>query len=81
MERSVHYDALSAESIAELAQLSERLGMEALIAVNKRAMELEKMDVENQMPAHRMTLGVYFYTEPSASTEFSAAPGRAEESP
>ncbi len=80
MERSVHYDALSADSIAELAQLSERLGMEALIAVNKRAMELEKVDVENHMPAHRMTLGVYFYAEPAVSTEISADPGHAVES-
>jgi len=69
MERSVHYDALSAESIAELAQLSERLGMDALIAVNKRAMELEKADVANPMPAQRMTLGVYFYAEPTAATD------------
>jgi hypothetical protein len=66
MERSVHYDELSAESITELAQLSERLGMEALIAVNKRAMELEKADAVSQAPpspAQRMTLGVYFYAE------------------
>jgi len=67
MERSVHYDALSADSIAELAQLSERLSMQALLAVNKRAMELEKVDVANPVPALRMTLGVYFYSEPAAS--------------
>lgn len=68
MERSVHYDALSADSIAELAQLSERLGMEALIAVNKRAMELEKADDLGHAPAQRMTLGVYFYSEPVAAS-------------
>lgn len=68
MERSVHYDALSAESVQELAQLSERLGMEALVAVNRRAMELEQADAASADARQRMTLGIYFYSEPTNGT-------------
>lgn len=74
MERSVHYDALSAESVAELTQLSERLGMQALVAVNKRAMELEREDAAHLTSPQRMTLGVYFYAEPAASAQAGPDP-------
>jgi hypothetical protein len=71
LERSVHYDALSAESIGELAADAEKLGMEALLALNKRAIELEKRDADSDAPRQRMNFGIYFYSEPAAA---SAAP-------
>lgn len=69
MERGVHYNALSAESIALLAQQSEQAGMAALLALNKSAMKLEQDDAHKAGPYQRMTFGVYFYTEPMAPAE------------
>ena len=69
LERGVHYNALSAESIAVLAQQSEQAGMAALLALNKSAMKLEQEDANKSGPLHRMTFGVYFYTEPTATAD------------
>ena len=63
LERSVYYDGLSADSIKLLAEKSEQLGMESLLAVNKIAMELEKDDAQKNEPRHRMTFGIYYYSE------------------
>jgi len=65
LERSVHYDGLSSESIEILTEQSELLSMQALLAINKKAMALEHDDASKNSQKHRMTLGVYFYTEPS----------------
>ena len=63
IERSVYYDELSPSSIKELAALSAELGMQALQAINRRAMELERSDAENKRPADlRMNFGIYFYS-------------------
>lgn len=64
LERSVYYDGLSADSVKQLAEKSERLGMESLLAINKEAMELEKSDALKIDPRHRMTFGIYYYSEP-----------------
>jgi hypothetical protein len=75
MERSVHYSGLSARSVALLAAQSQELGMQALLAVNKTAMELEKLDAASPDTAHqRMTLGVYFYSQPDQPEPAQAAP-------
>ena len=68
LERSVHYDALSLESIALLAKQSEQLGMTALLALNKSAMKLEKADASSAELRQRMTFGIYYYSEPTAPT-------------
>jgi Family of unknown function (DUF6502) len=78
MERSVHYDELSPESIARLARQSEELGMQALLAVNKTAMEAEQHDStqgEGPQPRQRMTFGIYFYSEPAAPGDAQGATG------
>lgn len=76
LERSLHYDELSAESVAKLRKQAEQSGMRALLAVNQNAMKLEQQDKEalqadqkNQQSSHpqRITFGIYFYTEPAAS--------------
>jgi hypothetical protein len=66
LERSVHYDALSPASVTRLAKLGEQAGMKALLAVNKAAMEAEAGDREGDVlqPRQRITMGVYFYSEP-----------------
>jgi hypothetical protein len=69
LERSVHYDALSPESIAVLSKQSEQLGMTALLALNKSAMKLELADASSTQPRQRMTFGIYFYAEPTAPTD------------
>lgn len=61
LERSVYYPALSKESVAELAKLAARVGMEALQAVNRRALELKRRDANDEGAAHRMNFGVYFF--------------------
>lgn len=67
VERSVHYDELAPESVRRLAEQSEALGMQALLAVNKSAIEAETADraSSDQEPRQRMTFGIYFYTEPA----------------
>jgi hypothetical protein len=61
LERSVYYPDLSKESVAELAKLATRAGMEALQAVNRRALELKRRDAADDAATHRMNFGVYFY--------------------
>lgn len=69
MERSVHYNALSPESAQRLNRLSEQLGMKALLAINKAAMEAEAQDkaaaehAGQPLPDQRFTFGMYFYSE------------------
>jgi hypothetical protein len=64
MERSVHYDALGERSIAELAELAGRTGMDALNQVNRKAMACEVRDRDEPKPRRRMTFGIYFYATP-----------------
>lgn len=63
LERSVYYDELSEESVAELGELSRRLGAEALEQVNQRALELQTRDASSGDATRRMSFGVYFYEE------------------
>ena len=67
LERSVYYDALSEKSVAELAALSEELGMDALRAINRRAMQLQRSDAKVEPDSlRRMNFGVFFYEEQEA---------------
>ena len=66
MDRSVHYDALHADSAETLAKQAMELGMKALLAVNKSAMQAEQQDAQTPLQAHqRITFGVYFYSAPA----------------
>ncbi|MDM7950049.1 DUF6502 family protein [Hydrogenophaga sp.] len=72
MERSVHYNALAPASVDRLAKLTEQVGMKALLAVNKAAMEAEAKDSAERQPGEspqRITMGVYFYAEPAELAE------------
>lgn len=78
LERSVHYNALSPESVQLLARQSEAAGMKALLAVNKSALAAEQKELDGAAPRQRITFGVYFYAEPAASDTDdapAAAPG------
>lgn len=63
LERSVHYDALNPESVAELHELARRLGMETLQALNRKARELEERDARTPQARQRFTCGLYFHSE------------------
>ncbi len=61
LDRSVYYDKLSPESVAELAELSKKLGMQALVAVNKRAEVLQEIDAVKPDADQRINFGVYYF--------------------
>ncbi|MBF0448820.1 MAG: hypothetical protein HQL67_11515 [Magnetococcales bacterium] len=63
LERSVHYDQLSAASCQTLQKIADKAAMEALITVNKAALELAKRDKGAADAVHRINLGVYFMRE------------------
>jgi len=64
-ERSVHYDALSPASVETLRGAVSTDGMQALMNFNALAAQLETRDAEAGAPAQRITIGLYFYTEPT----------------
>lgn len=63
LERSVYSDGLSAEAVQELANMAENMSMEMLRTLNKKAQELRKKSEQETTQTHRMTLGVYFYSD------------------
>ena len=60
-DRSVYYDGLTPEAVAELRELSERLGMDALLSVNERALALQRRDGDAEDAEGRINFGIYFY--------------------
>jgi hypothetical protein len=64
LERSVHYEGLSAESIAKLAAQGKTAGMKALQALYSEAKTLEARDRKGNAPKQRMAFGIYFWSEP-----------------
>jgi hypothetical protein len=74
VDRSVYYDGLTEESVRELMKLAEKTGMEALQAVNRRAMELQKRDRERVAADRQLNFGVYIHQE----REFAETPGDAD---
>ena len=75
VERSVHYDELSARSEAELAALAEEKGMSVVQAVNRKAIACEERDRGDTAPRRRFTFGIYFYSAAAGETA-PAGPGR-----
>jgi len=68
LDRSVHYDGLTPESVAELAELSKELGMQVLVTINKRAEILQKSDAEKLNADQRINFGVYYYATKEEGT-------------
>jgi len=65
-ERSVHYDALAPVSVEALREAVASEGMQALLGFSQRAADLEKHDQPSLEPRQRITIGLYFYTEPTS---------------
>lgn len=61
LERSVYYSGLTDASVVELLALAEEQGMQALHAVNRKAMELQESDRDAPAAQHRMRLGVFAF--------------------
>lgn len=61
LERSVHYSELTPESAAALAQAAERAGMEALLDINRLALDLTARDKGKENATRRINFGLYFY--------------------
>lgn len=61
LERSVHYSGLTSESAKELAAESERVGMEALLEINRLALHLISQDKGKENATRRINFGLYFY--------------------
>lgn len=80
MERSVHYNALTPESVERLNKMSEQMGMKVLLAINKAAMEAEAQDRAQTAekggtpPDRRFTFGMYFFTERTADATAPVPP-------
>ena len=68
LERSVHYEGLAADSVAALAALAEKGGMQAVQAVFRKAKEGEARDRKLPGGKQRITFGVYFYSENQQGT-------------
>ncbi len=78
MERCVHYDALSLESVQALQRQSESAGMKALLAINRAALAAEEHDATAPGPRHRITFGVYAYAQPveeAGAADLTRSPG------
>lgn len=76
-ERAVHYDSLSSAGVEHLKTLVQSDGMQVLVALNQLAAELEARDPTPADARQRITVGLYFYTEPSPAE----APSEAKASP
>ena len=64
LERCVHYDTLTIDSIEQIAEIAKKLGMKNLRDINKAADTLAVKDKDDASAAMRMTYGIYFYHEP-----------------
>ncbi|MBM3512092.1 MAG: hypothetical protein FJX59_00075 [Alphaproteobacteria bacterium] len=66
LERSVHYSGLTDESVKTIAETAERLGMQALLSINRLALELadkdkSTTDKSSLAGAKRVNFGLYLF--------------------
>lgn len=62
LERSVHYEGMTADAVAALAKEAERSGMRLLHSLNKKSLESQKT-TKADVDLGRYTCGIYFYSE------------------
>jgi hypothetical protein len=74
LERSVFYEGLSEQSVAELAELAHKLGMDTLVAIHRRAQELQERDSAQGQGKLRMNFGLFFYQGPQEEPGGGDAP-------
>jgi hypothetical protein len=66
LERSVNYNNLSEEAVAELSEVARRRGMEVLQELNARALGLQQRDSGRPGASKRFNFGVYLFSEDEA---------------
>jgi hypothetical protein len=66
LERSVHYSGLTENSAKLLAEAAERTGMQALLALNRMALEMAEKDSGQPGADRRINFGLYFYNGTSS---------------
>lgn len=64
LERSLIYDGLTEDGIAQLDKRARQLGTRMLQELNRLASEREEAESKSTAPRHRFSCGVYFYSEP-----------------
>jgi hypothetical protein len=64
MERCVYYDALTPDAVAELESLARSAGMQALQAVNRRAIALQRASDGQPEATLRINFGAWFFHGP-----------------
>jgi hypothetical protein len=69
LERSVHYNHLTPESVEKLERLAQRSAMTAVRIVNRRALEYQRRDRKQSDADSRIQFGVYFFHESEAEDE------------
>lgn len=66
LDRCVYSDGLDVTGRAALAALAEKLGMDALLNLNRRARQMREATPDKDK-TQRIHFGVYFYAEPTAA--------------
>jgi hypothetical protein len=61
LDRSVHYSNLTESSVKTLSEAAERTGMQALLGLNRMALELAAKDKGDPRAVRRINFGLYFY--------------------
>jgi len=77
LDRSVYYAHLSETSRRELVALAERLAMDALLVVNRRALELQQADAGREDAGARIDFGAFVFHD-DAGAQADAGPDDAE---
>jgi hypothetical protein len=70
----VHYDALSAVSVSTLREAVAKEGMQTLLNFSRLAADLENLDLAGAEQRQRITIGLYFYTEPTDPDSTTSTP-------
>ncbi len=66
LERSVHYNNLSAAAVAELTDLAKLRSMQVLQEINARALQFQQRDSGTPGASRRINFGVYLFSEDEA---------------
>lgn len=69
LERSVNYNNLKPEAVAELAALAQQRGMETLQEINARGLTLQQQQSGEPEASNRFNFGIYVFTEDLAKKE------------
>lgn len=68
LERAVIYSGMRPDSVQRIAEMAERIGMQALINLNREAHRLAEQDKGHHDADRRFTFGAYFFTEAAAAS-------------